>query len=384
MDSLEQLLLPLLNARLAPQPEPNFYNLAGRGYLENPTSDLMAFFMGDGGPSWLAKALLQCLTDQGHARDHLPAVQAFSLDVAREVAVRGDGAGSPKRLDMLVSGPGFVLAIENKVFHHARDNPFHLYEQVIARYGGERLKCILQPDHRPHDGPPDWPVVTYQALARTALQRYGTDVVPASSKWEPFYREFLLHLQALGSRTGGQSMDADNLALAMKHFQALLTARSLLEQFQDELKSRGRVELERVLAGRAEAAIDAKVLPWGDAWAIAFTPRCWARGSRLYLAMDHSSEGAHVCFWIDCYSPVGERAEGEALVKLFRQASETTDRWLLDPEEPDSVTWEAQRNGTGEFGISVWPVDCADMASTLQALAAVARWFEEHVEAGVR
>lgn len=41
----------------------NFFELGGSGYLENPTTDLMALFMGAQKmvPPWLLKALLCCL-----------------------------------------------------------------------------------------------------------------------------------------------------------------------------------------------------------------------------------------------------------------------------------------------------------------------------------
>ena len=58
-------------------PEVNFFTAGGSGYLENPTSDLLALFMGEnaGVPPWLLNALLHCL-NIGNEGDALAAKAA--------------------------------------------------------------------------------------------------------------------------------------------------------------------------------------------------------------------------------------------------------------------------------------------------------------------
>jgi len=66
--------------------EPNFFAVGGSGYLENPTSDLLALFMGSerGAPRWLAKALVACLA----SRDVGGAVQLAATDWEKVTARR--------------------------------------------------------------------------------------------------------------------------------------------------------------------------------------------------------------------------------------------------------------------------------------------------------
>ncbi|WP_431797209.1 PD-(D/E)XK nuclease family protein [Cupriavidus metallidurans] len=69
MEQLAQVLRQIGDLPQMESPELNFYAVGGAGYLENPTSDLMALFMGaePQAPRWLAKALLSCLANRGLA-----------------------------------------------------------------------------------------------------------------------------------------------------------------------------------------------------------------------------------------------------------------------------------------------------------------------------
>jgi len=91
--------------------ELNFFESGGAGYLENPTSDLLALFMGGQKtvPPWLLKALLCCL-DEAIEVDEL---DFTSLEVVRE-ARTVDG----KSLDILIRHDNFVVGIEHKVFRN--------------------------------------------------------------------------------------------------------------------------------------------------------------------------------------------------------------------------------------------------------------------------
>ncbi|WP_313010515.1 hypothetical protein [Stutzerimonas nitrititolerans] len=66
-DFLSQLLGAVALLPGGPQGEINFFPSGGCSYLENPTSDLLAPFMGGTAqvPCWLSKALLYCLAGHG-------------------------------------------------------------------------------------------------------------------------------------------------------------------------------------------------------------------------------------------------------------------------------------------------------------------------------
>lgn len=123
--------------------EPNFFTIGGGGYLENPTSDLLAIFMGGDGstPTWLAKALVHCLADHGYfPQEGLSECEWDALFVEREAAVNDEQTDTYKRLDLLVTGSAFVLGIEHKVYASAAGNPFDIMTsfciagQMAGRY----------------------------------------------------------------------------------------------------------------------------------------------------------------------------------------------------------------------------------------------------------
>ncbi|WP_353962178.1 PD-(D/E)XK nuclease family protein [Crenobacter oryzisoli] len=94
-----------------------FFDVGGLGYLENPTSDLMALFMGSepGVPRWLAKALFSCLVDRGLADpQQLDSIEWSSVHAEREVSAWDRESESSKRLDLVISDGHFVLGIENR------------------------------------------------------------------------------------------------------------------------------------------------------------------------------------------------------------------------------------------------------------------------------
>ncbi|MFM0092830.1 hypothetical protein PQR46_38795 [Paraburkholderia sediminicola] len=69
-------------------PEPNFFAIGGGGYLENPTSDLLALFMGAerAVPRWLGMALVACLARRGvEGADLLAGTDWDEVTARREV-----------------------------------------------------------------------------------------------------------------------------------------------------------------------------------------------------------------------------------------------------------------------------------------------------------
>jgi hypothetical protein len=69
-NKLNDVIRELCRFQHALTTETNFFAVGGGGYLENPTSDLMALFMGGDNREispWLAKALMTCLAHDGLA-----------------------------------------------------------------------------------------------------------------------------------------------------------------------------------------------------------------------------------------------------------------------------------------------------------------------------
>ena len=106
---IEKLLVEV-KAFIQPVKERTLFSLGGRGYYENPASDLLAFFLRPeaehGFGSLFLQAFLDCM--QVSSRD----LSFTGVTVSRETQTK-----EGNRIDLVIQGPDWVLLIENKVYH---------------------------------------------------------------------------------------------------------------------------------------------------------------------------------------------------------------------------------------------------------------------------
>jgi hypothetical protein len=127
-----------------------------------------------------------------------------------------------KFIDLLVSGPNWVLLIENKI-DAPIDNPLESYKKQAKRYfpGREELYlAILSPYGIKDPDFPQWKAVSYQKYC-TALKSEFTKTVfdHPISKWQVFAREFIIHIENT----------LDNPAMKMKPEQTAFVEANLRE-----------------------------------------------------------------------------------------------------------------------------------------------------------
>lgn len=184
-------LLQEVRKRAFPLKEKTFFSIEGIiGRLENPTTELLRFFMApegghDLGPLFL-RAFFTCLK-----RD----CSDLSFDGVR--AWPQDQTDDRKFIDLLISGSDWVLLIENKIGAPI-DNPLSLYEEHAKRYfpRKEIHLAILSPDGQTVPESPQWKAVSYQDYCnalKTEFTKTGFD--RPISKWRVFAREFIVHLE---------------------------------------------------------------------------------------------------------------------------------------------------------------------------------------------
>lgn len=267
VDFIEQLK----NISIDSESELNFFDLGGSGYLENPTSDLIALFMGAQRtvPPWLLKALL-CNLD---ATLDVDDIDFTSLEVLRE-AQTADG----KYLDILIKHDDFIIGIEHKVRADTY-NPFPSYVNLIESYGDNNqrvYRCILKPDSNYAKGTEGWQVVNYSELLTTAVQRLGYELMNNPlSKWAIFYQEFLNHLKHL-SETSMDSVSDKNVAFVTENFSSLIKSVQLLEMYESAMTEEAKLVVSEVLP---DVHISTSINNWkGYYKAIHLMPGCWGQG----------------------------------------------------------------------------------------------------------
>src|SRR5438128_3626265 len=90
-----------------PSRETNIFSIGGRGYYEEPTSDLLAFFLDPSAEHGLGDLLLACLAE-------LLGEAPFPLEL-EERPIREYATRDQNRIDILLQGTGWMMAIENKI-----------------------------------------------------------------------------------------------------------------------------------------------------------------------------------------------------------------------------------------------------------------------------
>lgn len=220
------------------QREATILNIGGRGYYENPMSDLLAFFLNPRAGHDLGTLVLSSL-----------------LDILGRPNLNPELVGPPireqvNRIDIVLPGDGFVIALENKV-RHGLNNPFQDYRAAIDREFGEvneenRICCILAPV-KPDPGIGGWTWVDTRSLISKVwdgLARRLRDT--GFSKWGVLLREFLLTLEQELEST----MDLATLKNRANIYPDLVKADSLRRQFIDELKRKlTEISVEIVRSG---------------------------------------------------------------------------------------------------------------------------------------
>jgi len=134
--------LPIV-ARLLASPAPDLLRILGKEDDENAHSDLIAWLLNPRKAPVVAphalRRLATRLDDENWRSRIADAVATDSLSVRREVKLArefGDG-NDLDRVDITVSGPGFVLAIENKVWSREHGDQTQVYWRWI-----EPMRCL--------------------------------------------------------------------------------------------------------------------------------------------------------------------------------------------------------------------------------------------------
>lgn len=248
--NLENLknLLSEVGKFVHPSKERTLFSLGGRGYYENPASDMLAFFLNPneehGFKSLFLTTFFECM----------------GVDASREVfdgawVRREVGTENDKWIDLLIIGSEWVLVIENKV-RHIQNNPFESYEKHVKPLGKRTYFAILSPDGKSQrEG---WKGVSYKNFLE-ALRRRFTEAmfeIPYS-KWQVFAREFILHMQ---NELYNPIMTENEADFVEKNAEQIAQVKKLDLQYRQFLLEEFRQRLGESLPGHV---ITTKDEPWG-------------------------------------------------------------------------------------------------------------------------
>lgn len=218
-----------------PDQEPSIFAFGGRGYYENPTTDLLAFFLDHTQvhnlKTCFLTALLNCLPNSEKWTPRL-----------REAPKREVVTNNNNRIDLVLLGDGWDLVLENKIFH-AQANPFPDYEEFAQSKlnDGKRdlVYVVLSPSGKSTQDL--WHGLSYAQFIPEARQQLAQHMCSHPiDKWQVFARDFLLHLENIVVE---KPMDPQAVNFVMDHLHQIDKLLNLKERTFDAINTKVQEKL---------------------------------------------------------------------------------------------------------------------------------------------
>jgi hypothetical protein len=165
-----------LVVKLLASPAPDLLRILGRDDDENSHSDLIAWLLTPHRAPVVAPRALHGLVEKLDSPADWVAkidrnVAKHLVSVRREVVIAralADDTDNLRRIDLLISGPDFVLAIENKVWSHEHTDQTSAYWEWLAPAKGLRGGLLFSPSGLGASCP-DFKAVSYLELVSLLL-----------------------------------------------------------------------------------------------------------------------------------------------------------------------------------------------------------------------
>lgn len=175
--------------RVAPKKR-SLFSLGGRGYYENPLSDLLAYFLDPGEDHGLGDLFL---------RTFLSAVGAEQIPESfKEVSVQREFPIDGGRLDILAKALEFGLVIETKVNAGLQNDLMSYEKQVRALLLGIKPTFAVLAPTKPCELSKysSWGWVSFDGYATLLESALGSALLKdGDTKWIVFARELISHLR---------------------------------------------------------------------------------------------------------------------------------------------------------------------------------------------
>ncbi|MEZ8990001.1 PD-(D/E)XK nuclease family protein [Vibrio breoganii] len=342
-DKYTQLLQQAQDLPCTPRSESSVFSIGSKGYFENPTTDILAFFCDDnaehGLGSLVLSSLIECLPDNLQGIDH-----SLSSTPEREVVTQ-----SGKRIDLLLESEQWVVVLENKI-NNGLDNPFEAYEAFFYSENPDRFAkkepifLVLSRTGKPPKKNNKWLGVSYPDLIHAIKYRLSDYFITQPlNKWVILLREFILHLEGVMTMptTSEKTINfvLDNLA-NIQELQALKKNaindyhQSLQQQVQNHFSQTVKIRLHHwnqypalrfALDSWGNSESDVVLYLDGNDKGITKV-NCYAHitvSDHLTLADEHLALGSHDTPWDEsggkyrCFNYFIKDASNESIIELL-------------------------------------------------------------------
>lgn len=225
----ENLLLKAQKIK-SPEREPTFFDFAIRKHHENPTTELLSFFLDPNQAHGLNDTFYQGLVQAIQREINQIDFGSFQ-DLAIEQVTKDN-----KRIDLWVETETALIVIEAKI-EHRQINPVSSYRTWAKEKAKHTKKqifyIVLNVDGESNFN--NWPAISFDVLARHVRHfLVKQSLINPLSKWFILAREFLLHLE---NYTEIVETDMDIINFVMGHHNHIQKLFELREKGYEEIKN---------------------------------------------------------------------------------------------------------------------------------------------------
>lgn len=262
-------------------PETTIFSIGSRGYYENPTSDVLAFFCDSDGTHGLSALMMEAVFEALALSNPESAHINFDDYATISEPVREVSTKDNKRIDLLLEGNDWVMVIENKIYHQ-QVNPFEIYQWHIESCDEFKNKqpiyVVLSPSGK---APIGWLGLSYPVLLDFIKGKLANAFVDQPlNKWLVLLREFILHLEGIMSKS---NMPAETVSYVLDNLREIQQAQHLKDK---TIKAFHLELLQELSAIFPDEQIEIKLSTWNKYPALRFSFAKWKSTSFAALYLD--------------------------------------------------------------------------------------------------
>lgn len=231
IEHFKELLESAKKFKIQPR-EKTFFDTALRKHHENPTTELLAFFLDPNGYHGLGDSFYQGFIQTIRASNN--DYENFNFGRLENLS-REQITDEKKRIDLCVETQHALIIVEVKIGYE-QNNPIVHYSEWATNYVQSKPKSIVQIVLN-IDGKSDfseWFGIPFQALVnqiRPLLAQKNLDI--GLNKWIVFARDFLLHLDSFYER---EKVNMEVIEFVVKNYAEIHNLFKVREQAYEEIK----------------------------------------------------------------------------------------------------------------------------------------------------
>ncbi|WP_312080546.1 PD-(D/E)XK nuclease family protein [Acinetobacter schindleri] len=306
--------------------EKTLFDTAIRNHYENPTTELLEFFLNPQESHELGDIFWKGFSDVAQAEiEKGSEVSIGQIERLERECVTHSG----NRIDLMLETDSHLLLVEAKIYHH-QNNPFHEYVKYAKTRskGKEILGLILSISGKSEAI--NWYGISYQQLVN-AVRPYLAEQMLSHpmNKWNLFAREFLLHLESYYKI---QNLDMNRVQFIFDHYQEI--------QDLQKLKTDTIKEIVEKISQQLNLMIDNydsynKYESWGG---IRFYNRSWKNLTNTTLHIHENK--SEMIFSVNVYIlNLPENLQEQAFQILKCDEDASFQHWKIEKYKGGSERW---------------------------------------------